>query len=291
VPERPIYLGQDPWVVPFEGAMLLVQSVEDDRIVVRRFPELARLDDFEETVVWAPRQGDHAHELWAPELHHFAGRWYLYYAASDGHNENHRMYVLAADHPLGPYQEVGQVRDPAHDTWAIDMTVLDHAGRLYAIWSGWEHNGDGFPQNLYIAPMADPATICGERQLLSVPEHDWERSVAPINEGPQVVRNPAQGKLFVMFSADASWTVAYKLGLLEWVGGDVGRRESWRKAPAPILTGGGHGCVVEEDGVHHLVYHRKLSSEPGWGDREIRIAPLSWDATGHPVINSFGPPV
>jgi len=285
--DRPIYLGQDPWIVPFDGDLLLVQSAtDDDRIVVRRFPDLARLGDYEETTVWAPRQGDHTRELWAPELHHIAGGWYLYYAASDGHNENHRMYVLGADHPLGPYRELGQVTDPAHDTWAIDMTVLHHEGRLYAIWSGWERNGDGFPQNLYIAPMADPATISGQRHLLSVPEYDWERSVAPINEGPQVVRNPAQGKLFVMYSADASWTVAYKLGLLEWVGDDVCRPESWRKAPAPILTGGGHGCVVEENGAPHLVYHRKLNAEPGWGDREIRSAPLSWDPDGYPVIGA-----
>ena len=283
---RPAYLGQDPWVVPFDGDLLLVQSAAGDgRIVVRRFPDLDHLHDYEETVIWAPADGDHTRELWAPELHPIAGRWYVYYAASDGDNENHRAYVLEADHPLGPYRELGRVRDPGHDTWAIDLTVLDHEGRLYAIWSGWEHDGDGFPQNLYIAPMSDPATISGERHLLSAPEYDWERSVAPINEGPQVVRNPGRDRLFVAYSADASWTVAYKLGLLEWTGGDVCDRRSWRKAPAPILTGGGHGCVVEAGGRQHLVYHRKLGTEPGWDDREIRVAPLSWDAAGYPRVD------
>jgi len=30
------------------------------------------------------------------------------------------------------------------------------------------------------------------------------------------------------------------------------------------------------------VYHRKLSGDPGWGDREIRSVPLDWDADGRP---------
>src|SRR4051794_19002471 len=97
------FLGQDPWVVPHEGGFLLVQSTNDDRhIVIHRFADLAHLDRSEETVIWSPHEGDHTRENWAPELHHLAGRWYLYYAASDGENANHRMYVLEADHPLGP---------------------------------------------------------------------------------------------------------------------------------------------------------------------------------------------
>ena len=283
--ERRPFPGQDPWVVPFDGDLLLVQSSADERrIVVRRFSDLDRMARNEETVIWAPHRGDHSRQIWAPEMHCIAGRWYVYYTASDGRSANHRMYLLEADHPLGPYHEVGRVCDPAHDTWAIDLTVFDHGGRLYAIWSAWEGPDDRFPQNLYIAPMADPATIDGARRLLSVPDHDWERSVAAVNEGPEVLRNPSSGKLFVVYSADASWTGAYKMGLLEWRGGDVLDREAWRKHDQPILTGGGHGCFVEAAGARHAVYHRKLTAEPGWADREIVVRPFFWDADGLPVI-------
>lgn len=277
--------GQDPWVVPYEGEFLLIQSTRDDRrIVVHRFSDVDHLGHNQPHVVWEPEGGDHTRELWAPELHHLAGRWYVYYAASDGDNANHRMYVLEADHPLGPYREVGKVSDPKHDVWAIDMTVLEHDGNLYAVWSGWETIDAGFPQNLYIAPMSDPATIAGERHIISEPEYGWECSVAALNEGPEVLRNPETGQLFVVYSADASWTTAYKMGVLEWTGGDVCRRESWRKAPEPILTGGGHGCFVEAGGRRHAVYHRKTSREPGWADREIVARPLTWDPDGYPVI-------
>lgn len=290
--ERRPFPGQDPWVIPYDGSLLLVQSARGDRrIVVKRFQDLERMDRNTETVIWTP-SGPHGHDrqLWAPELHHIDGRWYVYFSASDGRSRNHRTYALGADDPFGPYDELGPVADPAHDVWAIDLTVFKNAGRLYAVWSGWEGADDGFPQNLYIAPMANPWTISGERRCLSRPQHGWEMTVAPVNEGPEVIRHPATGRLFIVYSADASWTQAYKMGLLEWTGGgDVADPSSWQKLPRPFFTGGGHGCVVDTSTGQHLVYHRKLSGDPGWADREIRSAPLAWDAAGYPVVRSSAP--
>ncbi|MBW3615271.1 MAG: glycoside hydrolase family 43 protein [Actinobacteria bacterium] len=284
--ERRPFPGQDPWVVVHEGSLLLVQSAANSRrIVVKRFRDLARMDRNVETVIWAPSgRSDHGSRLWAPELHHIEGRWYLYYSAGDGRTANHRTYAAVADHPLGPYRPLGRVFDPSHDVWAIDLTVFSHEGRLYALWSGWEGPEDGFPQNLYLAPMANPWTISGERRCLSRPQHGWEMSVAPVNEGPEVVRHPASGRLFVLYAADASWTQAYKMGLLEWTGGDVADPSSWQKLARPWFTGGGHGSVVDTPAGTHLVYHRKLSGDPGWADREILSAPLAWDAQGYPVL-------
>ncbi len=290
--ERRPFPGQDPWVVPHDGSLLLVQSAGGNRrIVVKRFESLERMDHNTETVIWAPRRpSGHDRKVWAPELHHIGDRWYVYYSASNGRPGGHRTYALVADDPLGPYRALGQVGDARHDVWAIDLTVFSHQGRQYAVWSGWEGADDGFPQNLYIAPMSNPWTISGERRCLSRPEYDWEMTVAPVNEGPEVIRNPRSGGLFLLYAADASWTQAYKMGLLAWTGGRVTDPSSWRKLPSPWFTGGGHGCVVETATGPHLVYHRKRSAEPGWADREIRSAPLFWDADGYPVLRSSGAP-
>ncbi|HWI04996.1 MAG TPA: glycoside hydrolase family 43 protein [Acidimicrobiales bacterium] len=277
--------GQDPWVVAHDGSLLLVQSSWGNRrLVVKRFRDLEHMDRNTEKVIWEPKGTAPSRQLWAPELHEIAGRWYVYYSASNGRMANHRTYALVADDPFGPYEALGQVGDSGHDVWAIDLTVFSHDDRLYAVWSGWEGADDGFPQNLYIAPMSDPATISGERRCLSRPEHDWERSVAAVNEGPEVVRHPGSGRLFLLYSADASWTQAYKMGLLEWTGGDVTDPRSWQKQPEPWFTGGGHGCLVDTAAGTSFVYHRKISGDPGWADREIRSTPVVWDATGSPVV-------
>ena len=286
--ERRPFPGQDPWVVSHGESFLLVQSAGGGRrIVVKRFRELDRMNRNTETVIWSPKgAGPDRRQVWAPELHHIDGKWYLYFAAGDGRLANHRMFALVADDPLGPYTELGRIYDPSNDVWAIDMTVLPHGGRLYALWSGWDGPDDGFPQNLYIAPMANPWTISGERHCLSRPEHDWEMSVAPVNEGPEVLCHPGSGRLFIAYAADASWTSAYKTGLLEWTGGDVTDPAAWRKSPDPWFADGGHGCVLDTPAGSHFVYHRKLTGEPGWADREIRSTPLFWDADGYPVVGA-----
>jgi len=288
--ERRPFPGQDPWVVAHDGWLLLVQAAgRNSTIVVKRFHDLARMDRNTETVIWPPGgRSCRIRQLWAPELHLIDGRWYVYFTATDGRAANHRAYALVADSPLGPYRALGSVRDPRHDVWAIDLTVFSHDGRLYAMWSGWDGPDDGFPQNLYVAPMDNPWTISGERRCLSSPQHGWEMSVAPVNEGPEMIRHPGSGRLFVLYAADASWTQAYKMGLLEWTGGDVADPASWRKLPRPWFTGGGHGCVVDANAGSHLVYHRKVSGDPGWADREIRSAPLVWDADGYPAVRLHG---
>lgn len=290
--ERRPFPGQDPWVVTHAGSFLLVQSAGGNRrILVKRFNDLERMDRNVETVIWSPTRGSAQYrQVWAPELHQLEGRWYVYFAAGDGQMANQRMFALVADDPLGPYTELGPVRDPRHDEWAIDMTVFTHGGQLYALWSGWEGPRDGFPQNLYVAPMANPWTISGDRRCLARPEYGWETSVAPVIEGPTVIRHAGSGRLFILYAADASWTTAYKTGLMEWTGGDVTDPVAWRRSADPWFSNGGHGCVVDTTAGSRFVYHRKLTGEPGWADREICSVPLFWDPDGYPLVQTVAPP-
>jgi GH43 family beta-xylosidase len=114
---------------------------------------------FARAKVWtAPVGTMYSRNVWAPEAHFLNNRWYIYFAADDSLNKNHRMYVLesAGTDPMGPYTFKGRIT-PLVDRWAIDGTVLTRDGISYFVWSGWE--GFSGPQNLYISKMLNPWTI------------------------------------------------------------------------------------------------------------------------------------
>lgn len=251
--------GQDPFVTMVDGIPLLCESVEEERITISPLDSLQSPQRMDSIVVW-----DDAFErqVWAPELHYINGLWYIYYTASNGDNKDHRPYILQSPHYFGPYIKLGRV---GPDVWGIDMTqFLWWDGNRYAVWSGWENNGDEFPQNLYIAQMYSPWEI-GKRIRLSVPELDWEMSIAPILEGPQVwIRD---GTMSILYSGNASWKQEYSIGSLTLVGRrNLLNPEDWVKRTEPLLSNAGHGCVIE----NYFIYHRKMSAFPGWTDREIR---------------------
>ncbi len=249
--------GQDPYVTKSSPFYLLCESIEEERIAISLMDSLECPERLDTTVVW---DNPTERQVWAPELHFINGLWYIYYTASDGDNCNHRTYVLQAPHYYGPYLDLGMV---GPDIWGIDMTIFDWwDGNKYTVWSGWNKNNDEFPQNLYIAIMETPWRI-GERTQLAVPEYAWEKSIAPILEGPQVWMH--DGLLSILYSANASWKQEYSTGVLTMVGGNPMNPQHWVKRTTPLFQNAGHGCVI--DG--YFVYHRKLSAFPGWNDREI----------------------
>lgn len=290
-----LFPGQDPYVVPFEECLLLIQSIRGNSdISIRRFTSLANIQQSVESVVWKSRDDDHSQEVWAPELHQFGDHWYIYYAECDGNNANHRMYVLESEgmDPMGPYHEKGKIHDFRNDQWAIDLTVFTYQDNAYAVWSGWETTQGDFPQNLYIARMSNPWTIGTERVLLSSPTLPWEMSDAPINEGPQLLMR--DGRIFIVYSADASWMPSYKLGLLEFTGTNILNSSSWIKHPHPVFEKGetnvygpGHASFIQDQEGWKIIYHAKTSPHPGWNDRVIRTQSFTFDDLGVPC---FGKP-
>ncbi len=178
--------GHDPWVIRRDGWYYYCYS-HNGGIWVNRSAIIQDAVQFNGAEVWRPEQGKPwSREIWAPELHFLDGRWYIYFAADDGKNEHHRMYVLEGGKgdARGAYSFGGKISDPS-DKWAIDGTVMRHRGKLYFIWSGWEGD-ENVSQNIYIARMRDPLTITGERATISRPEYDWETIGRPLTRGPAV---------------------------------------------------------------------------------------------------------
>lgn len=295
---NPIAEGADPYVIRHDGRYLWSQSDGDRGIALSRSDRINSLG--ERRVVWrAPDDGGCSRQIWAPELHRLDGRWYIYFAASDGRNDRHRAYVLAAesDDPFGPYTVHGPLETGdavGAPEWAIDMTVLEHAGRRYALWSGWPDRRTRV-QHLYIAPLSSPTTLGGLRVVISSPvDYDWERvrpeSQVGLNEAPQVLSR--DGRTFVLFSCGHALLPSYKLALLELVGDDPLDPRAWRKHPEPLLVGTsdtvgvGHATCLPADGSQWWVaYHAKINRMSNF-KRVIHVQPMSWAADGTPVLGT-----
>jgi uncharacterized sulfatase len=302
---NPITEAADPWIVQHQGQYLACFSEANRGIALHRSDRLTAPGM--KQVIWeAPPGTMYSAEIWAPELHFLDGRWYVHFAASNGENRNHRMYVLesAGADPLGPYTLHGPLYTGDHpetgadNRWAIDGTILELDGRRYYIWSGWEDTRD--EQWLYIAPMKDPVTIGGKRvRMCRNDDYLWERvgetpTGRGLHEAPQVLQR--NGRTFVIYSCSGSWQPTYKLGLLELrPGGDPLQPADWRKHPQPVFQafgdtfGVGHGCFVKSpDGREDwLVYHAKMDRAEGWR-RAMFAQPFHWTPDGFP---DFGKPV
>lgn len=302
---NPICEQADPWIIQYHAHYLACFSEGNHAISVQKSDRLTVLGA--KHVVWtAPDTGPASGEIWAPELHFLDGRWYIYFAASDGQNKNHRAWVLQSSgpDPFGPYAlrgplYTGDAPDlSSHNRWAIDMTVFELNRRLYAIWSGWKDTQD--VQHLYIAPMKDPLTMAAPRvRLCANDDYLWERvDESPegrgLNEAPEVLEH--NGRTFVTYSCSGSWQPSYKIGLLELKpGADPLQPQNWIKHSQPAFQstattfGVGHNSFVKSpDGTEDwLIYHAKLDRQNGWR-RVVFAQPFTWTARGQP---DFGTPV
>ena len=300
---NPLYAGADPWVVRHGENYYLCRTGRGGRIEVCVSDSLTRVG--RPHVVWVPPPaGRNSKEVWAPELHRLGMRWYIYYAASDGRNANHRMGVLEAvsDDPQGAYVDRGMLYtgdDPdcrRDNRWAIDGTVLELRGQLYFIWSGWADQRD--IQHLYLSKMFGACSVEGGRVRLCANDcHPWEcvgerRRSRGLHEGPQVLHR--NGRVFLIYSCSGSWEPTYKLGMLYMdESADPTDPTSWRKLDRPVFEstrdvfGVGHCCfTTSPDGSEDwILYHSKRFRSNGW-DRVVRAQRFTWDAAGFPVFGS-----
>lgn len=299
----------DPHISLHDGRYHFTASVpEYDRIVLRRAPTLPGLAAAEERTLWtAPATGPACSLVWAPELHHIDGTWFVYFAAAPSRGIRdglfqHRMYALrcAAEDPMqGEWAFAGQV-DSGIDAFCLDATSFEHAGVQYYLWAQ-KHPGIPGNSNLYLAPLRDGLRIEGEPVLLTRPEFDWEVQGFLVNEGPSVLIR--HGRVFVTYSASAT-DERYAMGLL-WADADADLLDpaSWHKSPTPVFVsdaerevfGPGHNSfTIAPDGITDLlVYHARnyteIEGDPLWNpDRHTCVQPLQWDAQGMPV---FGRPL
>lgn len=300
--------GPDPWSIYVDGYYYYTHSMQN-RIVIWKTNNLANLKEAEEKTIFQPPPGkEYSKELWAPEIHYIDGVWYAYFAADDGNNDNHRMYVLRnkRNPMVDEWEFLGQIKGMT-DNWAIDGSVFTHQKQLYMVWSGWEGDKNG-RQDIFIAKMKNPWTVQGDRVKLSSPEYDWERNgtlynegkpyYVYVNEGPQILEHGEN--LFLIYSASGCWTDNYSLGMLTISkDADLLSPGNWTKSKTPVFSQSpengvyapGHNSFFKSpDGTEDwILYHANDEAGFGCGPRRSpRAQKFTWGDDGRPV---FGKPV
>jgi len=207
-------------------------------------------------------------DYWAPEVAHADGRWWMYYSV--GHDiVGHHIRVAVADHPLGPFTDLGLNLTP-DEPFAIDPHPFQDAdGRRYLYFAHDVLEADRAGTHLAVAPL-EGMTRLGPTTKALEPYADWqiyERSRPMYGatydwhtlEGPSVVRR--RDRYWMTYSGGAwtgegyavSWAVAESpLG-------------PWHPAPesaAPLLRtsvdliGPGHNSLtVDPHGDDVIVFH------------------------------------
>lgn len=322
---NPIGGVPDPWIVKHDGYYYLCKA-SGNGINLSRSDKLSVLNSTR-TVWTAPADAGgvkpwNSTHIWAPELHRIDGRWYIYYTAgrpsseSGGHYYKQRSGVLRArtDDPFGEWEDMGMlytgdayapgVAATAENTsYAIDLTVFESEGQLYAVWSGSPSKTGDSDQSIYIARMSDPCTISSNRVLLSRADRPWEQATGSrINEGPAILER--NGKIFIVYSCNGSWTKYYRLGYLMLdAAGDPMEASGWTKSSSAVfyrcddtsdrdgVNGVGHcSFTVSPDGTEDwIVYHVKNRNDNSYTTgRSTFIQRFGWTDEGVP---DFGTPV
>jgi GH43 family beta-xylosidase len=304
--------GADPWAIYKDGYYYYMHTTGKN-LTVWKTRNLADLKNAEKKIVWTPPdRGPYSKQVWAPELHFLRGKWYIYFAADDGRNATHRLWVIENPSPdplQGEWRMKGKLADPS-DKWAIDGSVFEHRGRLYLVWSGWEGDENG-RQDIYIAQLKNPWTVGSQRVMISKPEYPWEKvgdldetrdpedpPHVDVNEGPQILKRG--DKLFLIYSASGCWTNYYSLGMLTASAtSNLLRKASWKKSARPVFQqspeakayGAGHNSFFKSpDGKEDwILYHANPESKQGCGmHRSPRAQRFTWRPDGTP---DFGRPV
>ncbi len=315
---NPIDEGGDPWIYKHDGKYYYCKTTGGD-IKIFVSDKLSKVGRSKQ--IWTPPTDANAWNkgnIWAPELYYIEGHWYIYYAAGTGGKEylTQRSGVLRSktDDAFGEWEDLGMiytgdeykeniVPTANNSAYAIDLGTFVMDGQRYAVWSGLPDKNVDANQCIYIAKMSNPYTISSNRVRLSMAEKGWEtKSSERINEGPAILRR--NGKIFIVYSANGSWTKYYTLGYLMMdEGKDPMVASNWKKSGqeafyrcdnTPPQTYGVNGVghcsftTSPDDTEDWIVYHAKNFNDSENSGRSVYIKKFGWNDDGTP---NFGTPV
>jgi beta-xylosidase len=232
-----------------------------------------------------PKDGWAKGGAWAPEIHAWKGKYYLFTTlhnegasidkpSGSGWKTYRRGTVLAvADRLEGPFTLVhqGEPLAPA-DLMTLDGTLhVDRAGKPWYVYAHeWIQTGDG---TIEAMPLTDELKPAGPPVLLfkasSAPWAKGESPMSPegtpaktrvyVTDGPQLYPSSDGSLLMLWSSYDAN---GYVQSVARSASGDV--KGPWTQLDPIIKRDTGHGMLFDSfDGKRMLVVHRPFKNARG----------------------------
>jgi len=196
---------------------------------------------------WADR------DFWAPEIHSYRGKFYLFGTLS-ADRVNRATQVFVADNPLGPFQVHTDGAATPHDWMALDGTLYVENGEPWMVFCHeWVQIADGTMNAVRLAddlskPVGDPVL------LFRASDAPWCRPIQPrkyVTDGPCFYRLQS-GPLLMLWSSFGDR--GYAVAVARSVNGTV--KGPWTQDPQPLYEGGGHCMIFQSlEGRPMLVLH------------------------------------
>jgi len=189
--------------------------------------------------------------IWAPEVHKYKGKYYIFATINTGlewkrKDPNLPVYsfrgtqVFWSKSPEGPFKAFGKLPYTPMDQMCLDGTLWVEDGQPYMVYCHeWVEVGDG---EMVVRPLKkDLSAPAGEPiRLFCASAAPWMQDDKCVTDGPFLYKSKS-GKLFMAWS---SFTEGgeYAVGIAESTTGSV--LGPWKHHEKPLFaSNGGHGMI------------------------------------------------
>lgn len=212
--------------------------------------------------------------VWAPEVHLFQGKYYLFATINSGvewkaEKKDWPKYtwratqIFRADSPEGPFVPLSTESSTPSDQMALDGTLWVEDGKPYMIYCHeWVELGDGAMNLVELTPDLS-ARATQPQKLFCASAAPWSTGMETksgdrhyVTDGCFLYRSKT-GKLLMIWSSFCNGQ--YAVGVAESTTGRV--KGPWRQQPEPIFNRhGGHAMIFKTfDGKLCLTLHQPNS--------------------------------
>ncbi len=241
---------------PWKGTTVSVRRSAD--LVAWTAPELVMQmpDDFPCTAVWAP------------EVHKFNGKYYLFTTITEekgtrpieamaaDRNKEHLVprgtWIFVSDEPTGPFIPVKQAPLPPADCMTLDGTLYVEDGQPYMVYCHeWCQIGNG---TIKYAPLSEDFCSFKEEPKLLLTSNEAMEGAAFVTDGPFFIRSKKSDRLYLIWSNMVDGH-GYSVLVRSSPSGKIGG--PWTKDEILFGENGGHGMVFTGlDGKLYLTLHQ-----------------------------------